>query len=67
MSSIDRIFCSTDFEAHIPLASARALPRTPSDHVPILWESGHDQGSKKFRFKFEKWWIKHETFRSVVE
>jgi hypothetical protein len=67
MSYIDRIFCSSDFEGHFPLASARTLPRTPSDHVPILWESRHDQEIKRGRFKFEKWWIRHETLRSVVE
>jgi endonuclease/exonuclease/phosphatase family metal-dependent hydrolase len=38
MSHIDRIFCSIEFEAHYPLAIARALPRNPSDHAPILWE-----------------------------
>jgi hypothetical protein len=39
-SHIDRIFCSTKFDEKSPLAIAKALPRNPSDDVPILWESG---------------------------
>jgi hypothetical protein len=40
-SLIDRVFCSIEFDSLFPFAIAKALPRNPSDHVPILWESGH--------------------------
>jgi exonuclease III len=56
-SYIDIIFCSTEFDEKFPLANAKALPRNPSDHVPIMWESGQGQMQKKPRFKFENWWI----------
>ncbi|GJN20279.1 hypothetical protein PR202_gb07636 [Eleusine coracana subsp. coracana] len=36
MSLIDRIFCSIELDQMFPLASAKTLPRRPSDHVPIL-------------------------------
>jgi hypothetical protein len=45
MSHIDRVFCNIDFDSIFPLATARALPRNPSDHVPIMWESGYAQKS----------------------
>jgi hypothetical protein len=60
-SYIDRIFCYTDFDAHFPLT------RNPSDHVPLLWEAGHDNRKKEFRFKFEKRWLQHEELGEVVE
>lgn len=58
------VFCSTDFDAQFPLACAKALPRKPSDHVPILWESGEIINTKKPTFKFENWWIKEVGFKS---
>jgi hypothetical protein len=64
-SHIYRIFCSTDFDGKFPLAIAKALPRNPSDHVPILWDSGQGLVQKKPRFKFENWWVRHEDFRGV--
>jgi hypothetical protein len=57
MSHIDRVFCSTEFDRIFPLATIRALPRNPSDHTPILWESKIDQTRRKSRFKFEKWGV----------
>jgi hypothetical protein len=66
MSHIDRVFCNTDFDGIFPLAIARALPRNPSDHVPILWEYGNAQNVTKPRFKFEKWWLLHESFGALV-
>jgi hypothetical protein len=36
MSHIDRTFYTTDFDGHFPLATAKALPRGHSDHVPIV-------------------------------
>jgi hypothetical protein len=51
LSHIDRVFCSTKFETHFPMALARAFPRNPSDHVPVMWESGCDQKSIKTYLK----------------
>ena len=35
MSKLDRIFCTTGFDALFPLASARALAGVGSDHTPL--------------------------------
>jgi hypothetical protein len=66
LSHIDRIFCSTEFDAMFPLATTRALSRNSSYHVPILWESGTGQPRSKPKFKFEKWWLQHSQFRGLV-
>lgn len=66
MSTIDRIFCTTDIDSFFPLGSAQALPRLGSDHTPILWESGVGLTPKSSSYKFEKWWLLREEFRDLV-
>lgn len=67
MSLIDRVFSSTDFDQHFSFATISALPKTPSDHIPILWEEGDDSVLEKLRFKFEKWWLQQDGLVEVVE
>jgi hypothetical protein len=66
MAKIDRVFISTDWEAAFPLVRVRALERPPSDHNPILINSGDNAYVGKKRFRFEKWWLEKETFRDLV-
>lgn len=40
MAKIDRIFVSTSWEAAFPLVNVKALERLPSDHNPLLLDSG---------------------------
>jgi hypothetical protein len=61
------IFCSTEFNDSFPLATAKALLRNPSDHVPILWKSGTDQSRNRSRFRFENWWLCHSSFGELVQ
>ena len=67
MSLIDRVFCITSFDQNFPLAKISALPKNPSDHTPILWESGDSQDSGQPRFKFEKWWLHQEGLEEIVK
>ena len=67
MSLIDRVFCITSFDQNFPLAKISALPKNPSDHTPILWESGDSQDSGQPRFKFEKWWLQQEGLEEIVK
>lgn len=66
MLKIDRIFCTTKFDATFPLASSEVLPIVGSDHTPIFWGSGVDQIPKKTSFKFEKWWTTRPDFKELV-
>lgn len=67
ISRIDRVFCSTEFGAKYPMASARALPRIGNDRTPIVWDSGIGQTNRCRSFKFEKWWITRPDFKEVVK
>jgi hypothetical protein len=51
---IDRIFVSTEWESAFPLASVKALERLPSDHNPLLLNSGDNVSFGKKRFHFGK-------------
>jgi hypothetical protein len=66
-SYIDRIFCSTEFQAEFPLGVAKTLTRNPSDHVPLLWEARQGTNRDEIMFKFEKWWLQHEDFGRRVK
>jgi hypothetical protein len=40
MSRLDRIFCTTNFEALLPLGNARAISRLGTDHTPFFGTKG---------------------------
>jgi hypothetical protein len=44
----------------------RALERPASGHNPILIKSGDNAYFGEKIFRFEKWWLEKETFRSLV-
>jgi hypothetical protein len=67
ISHIDRVFCTTEFDAKFPLPKARALSKSTSYHVPILWEAGLDNKKYGSRFKLEKWWLQHKDFKEIVK
>lgn len=57
MTKLDRIFATSDWEANYPLTRVKALARLPSDHNPLLIDSGNSLNRPKMRFRFEKWWL----------
>lgn len=67
LAKIDRVFISTAWEATFPLVTVKALERLPSDHNPLLLNAGENTCFGKKMFRFEKWWLEKESFRSVVE
>ena len=40
MAKIDRIFVTTEWDRGFPLAKVKCLDRVPSDHNPLLLETG---------------------------
>ncbi|XP_073362962.1 uncharacterized protein [Aegilops tauschii subsp. strangulata] len=44
---LDRVFCSSDWEALFPLCTLVAETRIGSDHVPLILSSGEDSGVPK--------------------
>jgi len=68
LAKIDRVFVSGLWDDAFPLSSVKALDRFPSDHNPLVLDSGANTCfDKKKRFRFEKWWLEKESFGSVVE
>jgi hypothetical protein len=47
MCKLDRIFCSTSFDNSFPLASARVLSRSGSDHTPLFGILGTLESQRK--------------------
>jgi hypothetical protein len=65
---LDRILMSVDWEQKFPLASVQALPRSGSDHTPLLLDTGEQSNiGNKVEFSFELSWLKQEGFREIVE
>ena len=67
LARIDRIFVSTDWELAFPLVRVKGLDRYPSDHNPLLIDTGDNVFFGKKLFRFEKWWLHNESFAKVVE
>jgi hypothetical protein len=55
LARLDRIFVSTDWSMNFPLARVKTLDRLPSDHNPLLMDSGDSMARPKKKFRFEKW------------
>lgn len=66
MAKLDRVFVTTDWESNFPLTRIKALSRLPSDHNPLLLDTGEDLSRHKKRFRVERWWLEKESFREIV-
>ena len=66
MTTIDRIFCTTELEAMFPLCTSQALPRIGSDHTPLVLDTGARAPSNPKPFRFEKWWLSQPGFHQMV-
>jgi hypothetical protein len=66
MSNIERVLCNVELDQKFPLDYIRALPRIGSDHTPILWESGCGSIPRAPLYRFEKWWLMREEFKTLA-
>ncbi|PUZ51151.1 hypothetical protein GQ55_6G154700 [Panicum hallii var. hallii] len=67
MAVLDRVFATTDFEAHYPMINVKGASRLGSDHVPLVVNFGISQEKKPFLFRFEKWWLEQDDFHDIVK
>jgi hypothetical protein len=66
LAKLDRIIATTDWEANFPLSKVKTLDRIPSDHNPLLLDTGNNMSSPKKKFRLEKWWLENDNFKEVV-
>jgi hypothetical protein len=63
---LDRVFVSVDWEELYSGCTLRCLATVIADHCPLLLDcAGQTVGRK--RFQFERFWLKLEGFKEVVE
>jgi hypothetical protein len=46
---------------------AWGLPKSLSDHVPLLIDSGENVDRTKKKFRFERQWLEREDFKEIVK
>lgn len=61
------IFVTTDWESDFPLARVKSLDRQPSDHNPLMLDTGDNGYFGKQIFCFEKWWLQKESFVKIAK
>jgi hypothetical protein len=59
MSNIDRVFCNVELDQNFPLACI--------DHTPILWDSGCGSTTKATIYRFEKWRLMRDEFKTLAK
>ena len=66
MSRIDRFLVSRDCESYFSRVTQSTLPRSVSDHFPILLDGGGIRSSPS-HFRFEIMWLKVEGFKDLLK
>jgi hypothetical protein len=66
LATLDHIFASTEWDRQYPLSLVRAIPKSGSDHTPLLIEFGVKNHQVEKLFWFEKWWLSEPEFVPFV-
>ncbi len=65
LERLDRAFISHDWHAHFPRSLLRALPRSRSDHSPLML-TAHSFIPAAHLFKFESFWLRHPAVTGII-
>ncbi|PON85920.1 Endonuclease/exonuclease/phosphatase, partial [Trema orientale] len=66
MSRLDRAFCNEGFIDQWQKISCICLPRSHSDHHPLLISSSKTSSNGPRPFRFQGMWLSHPTFKDLV-
>ncbi|WMV37218.1 hypothetical protein MTR67_030603 [Solanum verrucosum] len=66
VARLDRFLYSMEWEECFKNIKQSILPRTVSDHSPVLLERGNWEHRQSY-FKFENWWLKVDGFKELVQ
>ncbi|XP_019435225.1 PREDICTED: uncharacterized protein LOC109341721 [Lupinus angustifolius] len=64
---LDRSLCNESWMTIWQQSYCCTLPRSASDHHPIMFGFCNEQARVQSQFRFHKMWLKHEGLRGVVE
>lgn len=63
---LDRMLINIEWQNLFSYSEVDHLPRTGSDHAPMLLNCENRISSQQKPFRFLKFWTEHETFKDVV-
>ena len=63
---LDRVLCSTTWNAHFNLSKLSSLPRTYSDHNPIILDTQAIVFHHSKLIRFDKSWLEFEGFYELL-
>lgn len=66
MSRLDRVLASEEFLAYWNTISVIVLPRTISDHHPLMMRCRDSSTTAVKPFRFQNFWTSHKDFSKVV-
>ncbi|XP_019451876.1 PREDICTED: uncharacterized protein LOC109353976 [Lupinus angustifolius] len=64
---LDRSMCNDSWLANWQQTFYYTLPRSASDHHPLMFGFSNDASNSHSHFRFHKMWLKHDSPRRVVE
>jgi hypothetical protein len=67
MAILDRVFSNVEWDAKYPTTTVSLLPRSVSDHNPLLIQFGEKRQMGDQMFRFEMWWLEIDGFAKVVK
>ncbi|XP_012846705.1 PREDICTED: uncharacterized protein LOC105966660 [Erythranthe guttata] len=67
LERLDRILYNSAWLDLLPITQVTHLSRTRSDHAPLLVSSAASSSRPPASFRFQHMWIRHATFRQIVE
>ena len=65
LARLDRVFSNQALDQFFPSATLSSLPKPTSDHTPLLLSVSTDIPKASF-FRFERFWLHHESFLPTV-
>ena len=65
LARLDRVFTTNDLDLIFPLTCLSSLPKPTSDHTPLLLSLSTNIPKSGF-FRFERAWLRHQSFLPTV-
>lgn len=63
---LDRVLVNSDWLSSFPTSCAQLLPRTTSDHAPILFKVGQSTDVLAKPFRFQNFWLHRPDFLAEI-